>query len=816
MEAGASSGDDAQEEKKSAASVSAIVRTTVEVVPEDNTKLAGLYKSGPIYCTQCEAMGFRRITYYPDRPDNMAVFERVRVEADAESFPVLLSNGNLVEEGEVEPSTEEGAKKRKFAVWSDPFPKPSYLFAIVAGDLGFIEDSYTTKTDQRKVRLRVYSEHANVGKLQYAMDSLKRAMKWDEDTFGLEYDLDVFNIVAVDSFNMGAMENKSLNIFNTSCVLADPVTTSDATYQRVEGIIGHEYFHNWTGNRVTCRDWFQLTLKEGLTVFRDQQFSGEINDCRAVKRIENVLVVRGGQFNEDDGPMSHPIRPDSYIAMDNFYTNTVYRKGAEVIRMYDTLLTTAGFRKGMDLYFERHDCSAVTCDDFLAAMADANKVDLGQFSRWYCTSGTPVVSYSTTYDSEKGLFRLTLTQKNRSKEPFLIPVAVGLLDKTSGEEVVPTKILQLKEETQTFDFPDLKGDVVPSILRNFSAPVKLVPSSGSVDENDLAFLASRDTDGFNRWDAAQRLYTAAILKVMNEDAFEETLGRVTDAFGLTLQDEAISDESIRAFALILPSESTLAEEVKVVDPTAIRKARHHVKEAIARKWKDTISKSYNDLTTVMKAAGEEFKVDGVSVGRRRLRNVLLGYLCAIRESSEEQKAAASIASTHFDSATGMSDKLAGLNVLASMTGEGEGARDAALQTFYEEAKDDPLRLNMWFAVQASADLPDVLDRVVKLSAHPDYTLKNPNRSRSLIFSFTSNMAPFHDESGKGYEFIGDTLAKLDKINGINAARIAAKCLIGWKKFNDKRASLMKAQLEKLKAMPGVSNDLLEIVTKGLK
>jgi aminopeptidase N len=614
---------------------------------------------------------------------------------------------------------------------------------------------------------------------------------------------------------MGAMENKSLNVFNISCVLADPVTSTDANYQRVEGIIGHEYFHNWTGNRVTCRDWFQLTLKEGLTVFRDQQFSGQVNNSAAVKRIEDVSVVRGRQFQEDAGPMSHPIRPDSYVAMDNFYTATVYRKGAEVIRMYDTLLKPEGFRKGMDLYFKRHDGQAVTCDDFLAAMADANECDLSQFARWYSTSGTPTVTYSSAFDAEKGLFQLTLTQSSRSDEPLFIPVSVGLLDKESGDEVVPTTILELKEGKQTFDFPNLKGDVIASVLRNFSAPVKLVPLNG-VDETELAFLASRDTDGFNRWDSAQRLYTCAVLKVMNKEESESTINLVLETFGKTLEDLSISDDSIRAYTLTLPDASTLAESVTVIDPPAIHEARKHVKNIIARKFKEELTSCYQKLTADIVSDGTEFKVDGVSVGRRRLRNVCLAYLCCIAETAEEQKAAAALATSHFESATGMTDKLSAFKQLVSMSGEGESARDAAIQKFYDDANGDPLVLDKWFASQASADLPDILERVRKLVSHPDYSLQKPNRCRSVILSFTMNEAAFHHASGKGYEFLGDILEKLDKINPKVAARTTAGSLIGWKRYGEERAVMMKAQLQRLKEMTPVSNDLSEIVAKGLK
>lgn len=485
--------------------------------------------------------------------------------------------------------------------------------------------------------------------------------------------------------------------------------------------------------------------------------------------------------------------------------------------MYDTLLGTKGFRKGMDLYFQRHDGCAVTCDDFLAAMADANDIDLSQFARWYSTSGTPVVTYSSTFDEAKGLFRLTLAQKSRSDKPLLVPVSVGLLNKETGDEVVPTTILRLKEDAQTFDFPNLKGDVVPSILRNFSAPVKLVPASGGVDEGDLAFLAANDTDGFNRWDSAQKLYEAAILEAMKEEGRGETLSRVLETFGQTLKDEGISDDSVRAYALILPSEATLAASMAVIDPPAIRDARKQVKKAIANRFKAELQAAYNDLTTAMEADGDTFKVDGVSVGRRRLRNVYLGYLCSIVETPEEQKEAAALATKHFAAATGMTDKLAAFNILVSMSGEGESAREAAIEKFYKDANGDPLVLNKWFACQADADLPDVLDRVIKLSSsHPDFTLKNPNRCRALIMTFAMNAAAFHDEGGKGYKFLGDVLEKLDKINPKVAARTTASSLLGWKRYNDRRAILMKAQLERLKGMCGVSNDLLEITSKGLK
>eukprot|EP00594_Rhizosolenia_setigera_P015297 CAMPEP_0178974854 /NCGR_PEP_ID=MMETSP0789-20121207/22754_1 /TAXON_ID=3005 /ORGANISM="Rhizosolenia setigera, Strain CCMP 1694" /LENGTH=899 /DNA_ID=CAMNT_0020663367 /DNA_START=76 /DNA_END=2775 /DNA_ORIENTATION=- len=781
-----------------------VLRTVVETVPEENTQLSGLYKSGPMYCTQCEAMGFRRITYYPDRPDNMAVFDKIRIEADKGSYPVLLGNGNLLEKGDLD------TDGRHYAIWSDPFPKPSYLFCIVAGNLGSVKDSYTTLSG-KKVHLEIFSEKENVSKLDYAMESLKRSMKWDEDKFGLEYDLGIYNIVAVNDFNMGAMENKGLNVFNTAYVLADPATATDVDYGRVEGVIGHEYFHNWTGNRVTCRDWFQLTLKEGLTVFRDQEFSGDMGS-NAVKRIEDVSTLRARQFAEDAGPMSHPIRPDSYISMDNFYTATVYCKGAEIIRMYNTLLSESGFRKGMDLYFERHDGTGVTCDDFRSAMADANGVDLGQFGLWYSTSGTPTVTYETEY--ENGVFKLTLTQKSKSDKPLHIPVATGLIDKVTGEEVVGSTVLELKEETQTFTFEGLENDVVPSMLRGFSAPVKLVSSSGEVDEEALAFLAARDTDGFNRWEAGQRLFTSLVFQKLEGEMSDATMGYVMEAFERTLNSEGM-DSSIKAYALTLPSESTLAEEIPdgQVDPVALREARGAVRVSIARKFEKELLEMYNKLSAEM-ADDSEFKVDAVSVGRRSLRNTILGYLTCIKESGEEQKVAAELATAHYDSATGMTDKMAALNALASMDGEGASARDAALQKFYDEADGDALVLNKWFSVQALANLPDVLDRVKALTKHPDFTLSNPNRCRSLISVFTMNAAHFHAEDGEGYKFIGEMLAELDKLNPQISSRMGSS-LIQWRRYGEKRAEMMKGELKKLSELK-LSDDLFEIVQRGLK
>jgi len=805
-----------------------VVKTVVEICPEENTQLSGLYKSGSMYCSQCEAMGFRRITYYPDRPDNMAIFSRVRIEADLESYPVLLGNGNLLEEGVVEDVGEDG-RKRHYSVWEDPFPKPSYLFCIVAGNLAKITDKYTTSSGLN-VDLAVYSEPENVNQLDYAMESLVRSMEWDERKFGLEYDLGMYNIVAVDDFNMGAMENKGLNVFNTAYVLADPQTASDTDYTRVEGVIGHEYFHNWTGNRVTCRDWFQLTLKEGLTVFRDQEFSGDYGS-KAVVRVESVVGLRGRQFGEDAGPMSHPVRPDSYISMDNFYTATVYSKGAEIVRMYNTMLGEEGFRKGMDLYFKRHDGDAVTCDDFRSAMADANGIDFTQFGRWYSTPGTPSVTYSTDYDADSKTYKITFTQESKSEDglPLHIPISTGLISRKSGKELVPTTVLELKETTQTFEFPNMEedgDDIVPSLLRDFSAPIKLTPVA-LVDESDLAFLAARDTDGFNRWEAGQRLFTSILFQTLEgdrgaDDAAAEfdleestTMDSVNAAFELTLNDDSM-ESSIKAYALTLPSETTLAEEIGTdIDPVALLAARGKVKLAIARKHQTALRDLYDSLSKEMDSEGGEFKVDAVSIGRRRLRNVVLSYLTATTDTPEEELAAAALATSHYDQATGMTDKMAALSALASMEGSAAPARDAALTRFFEEADGNSLVLNKWFGVQAMASLPDVLDRVKKLMDHPDFTFRNPNRFRSLINSFVANAAPFHAEDGSGYRFVADATAEIDKLNPQVSSRLATG-LVGWKKYGTKRGALMKAELERLRGMDGLSEDLFEVVERGLK
>lgn len=782
-----------------------VLETTVTTVPEDNTELSGLYQdSGGMYCTQMEAMGFRRFTYMADRPDQMAKFTKVRIEADKNKYPILLSNGNLLEQGACDDDSQ-----RHYAIWQDPFPKPTYLFAMVAGDLGVLKDRYTTRSG-REVDLQIFAEPRQTHLLKYAMESLKRAMKWDEDRYDLEYDLDLYNIVAVDSFNMGAMENKGLNVFNTAYVLADPATATDTDFERVESVIGHEYFHNWTGNRVTCRDWFQLTLKEGLTVFRDQEFSADMNS-KAVNRIENVRALRGRQFAEDAGPMSHPIRPESYISMDNFYTATVYSKGAEVIRMYQTILGVEGFNQGLKLYLERHDGQAVTCDDFLQAMSDANPgADLTQFSRWYSTAGTPVIKYKGYFSD--GTFRLHLEQETSDGEPLHIPVAVGLLDQATGNEVVPTSVLNLKESQQTFEFKDLQGPVVPSILRTFSAPVKLVPLEKDSDseQSSLAFLAAHDTDGFNRWEAVQRLYTGLIFQNLpNGVDSESTLKYIHQAFARTL-DTCMEngDYSISAYVLTLPSESTLAEEMDVIDPVGLHKARSTVKKQLARRFHSALLEKYNALTKAL-SQNEELRFDAESIGLRRLRNVLLDYLCSIADSPEEREVASKLAMDHYESATGMTDQMAGLSCLVSID---TPQRLDALDKFYKQAVGNALVLNKWFTVQALANTPDILEDIKKLYQHPDFSLKNPNRCRALVGAFTMNSVAFHQDAG--YQFLGDVLLEVDKLNPQLSSRLASP-LIQWRKYDAARGKLMKEQLERL-AQNKLSDDLYEIVSRGLK
>jgi len=731
----------------------------------------------------------------------MATYE-VRVEADKVKYPLLLSNGNEVSKG-------DAADGRHWASFIDPFRKPSYLFALVAGDLGGIESTFTTASG-RDVRLALWSEYENVDQLDWAMQSLKDAMRWDETTYGCEYDLDVYHIVAVNDFNMGAMENKGLNVFNTAAVLAKPSTATDADYERVQSIVAHEYFHNWSGNRVTCRDWFQLTLKEGLTVFRDQHFSQDMTSA-AVRRIEEARIIRTAQFVQDAGPMAHPIRPESYIAMDNFYTVTVYNKGAEVIRMYRTLLGADTFRKGMDLYFERHDGQAVTCDDFRAAMADASGRDLTQFERWYLQAGTPTVAATSAYDAAAQTFTLTLSQstpptpQQETKLPFHIPVEVALLG-PDGAHVQPPSVLELTETSQDFVFHNVPEEPLPSLLRGFSAPVRL---QRELSNAQLAFLAANDDDAFNRWDASQRLYQGALLEQVaayqaagGDEAALSLSEEVLAAFKATLVDDSL-DPSLRAYSMALPDYTTLAQEVNPIDPDALCTVLAYTRKALATALRPELQATYDALATTA-----EYAVDEAQVGARRLRNTCLSYLS--KPADDEAQA---LCLNQFHAASSMTDSLAAVTALASQPG---AARDEALGTFLAKAQanKEALVINKWLGVQAAADTPDALTTVRALMDHEAYDGTNPNSIRSLVQMFASaNPRAFHSKDGSGYAFIAEQVLQLDQTNPQVAARLCG-AFNTWRRYDEGRQALMRAQLETILAGAS-SKDTKEIAQRSL-
>lgn len=764
-----------------------------EIDPANNTRLEGLYKSGGNWCTQCEAEGFRTITYYLDRPDVLATF-KVKVIADETTCPVLLSNGNLIEEGK----TDGG---RHYAVWHDPYPKPCYLFALVAGKLEYIEDSFTTMSG-REVLLRIYVRDGDQDQCWYAMESLKRSMKWDEEKYGREYQLDRFNIVAVSDFNMGAMENTSLNIFNTALVLAHHETATDMDFDRVEGVIAHEYFHNWTGNRVTCRDWFQLSLKEGLTVFRDQEFSADMGS-RGVKRIDDVQSLRKMQFPEDAGPLAHPVRPDNYIEINNFYTMTVYEKGAEVIRMQYNLLGAELFRKATDLYFDRYDGMAVTCDDFVQCMEDASGQDLTQFKLWYSQAGTPEVTATCAYDESARRFTLELKQDipetpgQTDKKPMHIPVRFGLLG-PNGDDLIEEEILHLKEEKQTFTFDNIASRPVPSILRGFSAPVKL---KTDLSDDDLRFLMVHDSDDFNRWESGQ-IYA---LRMMNEmidlegkDQSEPVSPDFIASFGQLLEQASHpdTDKALLACSLSLPDVSIIGQQRRVVDPAAIFTVREKVKKALRDAHYEKIKKTYHDNLTAA-----TFRYSPEDKAQRRLQNVLLSYLND-----------PSLARKQLDEANNMTDRMAALSVLADSD---VSEREEAFESFYQHFKDYELVVNKWFAIQASAVRPQVLDDIRSLKEHTDFNIKNPNRVRALYAAFAmNNPVYFHDDSGRGYEFLGDAIKELNKINPQIASRLLGP-LREWRRYTPDRQEKMKAVLQSIADMPDISPDVYEIVSKTL-
>jgi aminopeptidase N len=791
--------------------------------PEANTSLMGLYVSNGNFFTQCEAEGFRKITYFPDRPDVMAQY-KVMLRADKKKYPVLLSNGNLIEQGDL-------GDGRHYALWEDPFKKPSYLFALVAGNLVCQEETYVLQSG-REVLLQVWVEHGNLDKTQHAMDSLKNSIRWDEERFGLELDLDRFMIVAVGDFNMGAMENKGLNIFNTKFVLANSRIATDTDYANIEAVVGHEYFHNWTGNRVTCRDWFQLSLKEGLTVFRDQEFSADMigsESGRAVKRIEDVRVLRQAQFPEDAGPMAHAVRPDSYVEINNFYTVTVYEKGAEVVRMYQTLFGRDGFRKGMDLYFARHDGQAVTCDDFRAAMADANKRDLTQFERWYSQAGTPRLKVATHYDAAQATFDITLTQnclpspEQEHKLPFHIPVAVGMLDgaghdmalypengalhQTNGEsaEGPTTVVLELTQAEQTFRFHRVMEKPVPSLLRNFSAPVIL---EYEYTDEELAFLMAHDSDPFNRWEAGQRFATRRLLALaaparvstpMHVESSDES-GLIA-AFRATLNAPTL-DPAFRELALNLPSESLIADQMEEVDPQAIHAARQYLRKTIASRLRaDWIA-----AREANRVSGP-YSPDAASAGKRSLCNAALSYLGEL-----DDDAAHHLAQQQCDQADNMTDRVAALAVLVNSQAPGKAA---ALEKFYADFANEPLVIDKWFMLQATARTATA-EKIIELMKHPAFTLKNPNRARSLLFGFcNANPARFHAADGSGYAFWADQVIALNAINPQVAARLA-RSLDRWRRYAPHLRDAMKAALRRVAGAKDLSRDVLEVVTKALE
>jgi aminopeptidase N len=794
--------------------------TTVAISPIANLQLSGLYSSSGMLITQCEAQGFRRITWFQDRPDVMARY-RVELHADRGRFPVLLSNGNLVE-SRIE---IRGGVERQIALWDDPFPKPSYLFALVAGLLEVNEQHHRTRSG-REVTLQVWVEPGNRGKTEHAMESLKRAIVWDEQRFDLELDLDRFMIVATSDFNMGAMENKGLNIFNAKYLFANPRIATDEDFARVESIVGHEYFHNWTGNRVTCRDWFQLTLKEGLTVFRDQEFSADLLaaelgegspaavSARAVHRIETVRVLRAMQFAEDAGPMAHPIRPDSYQAIDNFYTTTVYEKGAEVIRMLQTLVGVDGFRKGMALYFERHDGQAVTCDDFVAAIADANSRDLSQFMRWYETAGTPLVLVRSSFDATARRFSLFFRQHLRDADgrtvpahdrprPLQIPIAIGLLD-GAGNQILATTV-ELTEGEQRFDFDGLAAEPLPSLLRGFSAPVIV---KHDYSDDDLAFLLAHDTDPFNRWEACQQLIVRAIVQAMGNATAREAAARTAALLGRSLLgalNDSRLDDGLRNQLLALPSEGFLTEQLDDIDPARLRAARNQVRVGLAQALQEPLGS-----LVAQRHWQEPYRLSVTACSRRALANSALQLLNSLR-----QPQAAELARQQFAAADNMTDRVAALQALLLTDAANS---DAALAEFEKEYADEPAVMDKWFMLQATMHrldaMPPVLERVLALTRHPAYSSSNPNKVRSLLNAFcTGNLAEFHRADGRGYDLWAEQVLHLDRINPQVAARLA-RALDRHTKFVAPLREKMHGALAQV-AQNARSADVREIVQRSL-
>ena len=777
-----------------------ILETEVEIDPEANKALDGLYMSAGRFCTQCEAEGFRKITFWPDRPDVLSRFT-VRIEAD-KGFHRLLSNGNLMETGDLPGG-------RCYAVWNDPFPKPCYLFALVAGELDVLEDKLVTMTG-RTVDLRIYVDPGMAPRAAYAMDALKRSMKWDEATFGLEYDLNLFMIVAVRDFNFGAMENKGLNIFNSSLLLADPATATDMDFERIESVVAHEYFHNWTGDRVTCRDWFQLCLKEGLTVFRDQSFSADQRG-HAVQRIKDVKALRARQFAEDQGPLSHPVRPSSYMKIDNFYTATIYEKGAEVIRMLKTLIGPDAFRKGMDLYFERWDGHATTVEEFIRCFADVSGQDLSAFFAWYEQAGTPAVTLTSTYDEARRELTLDFVQETAPtpgqpvKGALPIPVTVGLLDAEGrtqaflrdGQAADETLVVLDGAKTRVV-LTGVDERPVVSALRRFSAPVKL---ASNAEARDRYILLAGDPDLFNRWEAGQELARALILSRATGMADEVGEERYAQAVGRALGDQA-SDPAFKALLLMLPSEPDLALVMSPADPAAIHEAREALRTRLALHLADELKRLHNGLQEI-----GEFSPDAAGAGRRALRNAALDLMAANPRSEVGE-----LAYGHYEAAANMTDAIGGLAALALIGGE---LYERALADFYDRWKAEPLVIDKWFALQARDPDEGALGRVLALTAHPAFEAKNPNRLRALVSTFASfNPVRFHDPSGAGYRFLADQILATDGFNPMTAARLVEP-LGGWRRYKPELGQLMKAELERILAAPGLSKNVFELVSRAL-
>lgn len=773
------------------------LQITTQIKPQENTALSGLYKSKNIYCTQCEAEGFRRITYYLDRPDVMATF-KVTIHADKKECPVLLANGNLIASG------VEGSL-RHYATWQDPFKKPAYLFAMVAGDLISVEDHFVTMSG-RLVKLKLFVERANLDQTAYAIQALKKAMQWDEVTYGREYDLDVYMIVAVNDFNMGAMENKGLNIFNAKYILVSPATATDTDYANVDVVVAHEYFHNWSGNRVTCRDWFQLSLKEGFTVFREQQFTQDITQS-PVTRIEQVKTLITRQFTEDAGPLAHPVRPDSYIQINNFYTMTIYEKGAEVIRMLYILLGSQKFRAGTDLYFSRFDGHAVTTDDFVAALQEVSGIDLNQFKLWYSQAGTPEVTVLEKYDAANKTYTLTMSQYNpdtpgqTNKKPLQIPIAVGLLDDSGNDIAIKTPVLSLSQVEQKFSFNDIATRPHLSILRGFSAPVKL---KHTLSDAELAFLAVKDSDDFNRWQSIQQLYLNILLKLIVDSQQGKELklpAILIDTFTQVLLDKQIN-LSLKAELLLLPHIQLLIDAMQPADPDAIYIVKNFVRVKLAQVLDKELHEMYIKYTVF-----GPYQYNATDVALRTCRNVILGYITSTKTSK-----AVDLAQTQYDKSNNMTDTIAALACLASINCN---ERIESLIDFYDTWFANPLVISKWFMIQATADLDDTLLQVQSLMQHAAFDIKNPNLVQALIGSFcVGNPIKFHARDGSGYKFLADIVLQLDVLNPQIAARMLQP-LTQWQKFDAVRQKLMYSELQHIKQVGSISNDVQEIIGKSL-